>query len=128
MLHSLEVRAPFLDRDLTDFAARLPASFVRRGKTTKRILKHAFPEFLPDALVNRPKMGFGVPLGAWFRGSLRTLLHDQLGSGARLYRYVSRPHVEKLLAEQDAKVADHSHRLWLLLTLEVWLASMEKAS
>lgn len=126
MLHSLEVRAPFLDRDLTDFAARLPASFVRRGKTTKRILKHAFPEFLPDALVNRPKMGFGVPLGAWFRGSLRTLLRDQLGPGARLYRYVSRPHVEKLLAEQDAKVADHSHRLWLLLTLEVWLSSMEK--
>lgn len=125
MLHSLELRSPFLDRELTDFAARLPDAYRRRGLSKKWILKRAFADLLPSDLVNRPKMGFGVPLAAWFRTSLRELLHDHLGPSARLYRYVRRDAVERLLAEQDSGAADHGSRVWLLLTLEVWLREME---
>jgi len=125
MLHSLELRSPFLDRELTDFAARLPDGFRRRGLSKKWILKRAFADLLPDELVNRPKMGFGVPLAAWFRTSLREFLNDHLGPSARLYRYVRRDAVEKLLAEQASGAADHGSRVWLLLTLEVWLRQLE---
>ncbi|HRG97347.1 MAG TPA: asparagine synthase (glutamine-hydrolyzing) [Polyangiaceae bacterium] len=125
MLHSLELRSPFLDRELTQFAARLPDAYRRRGLNKKWLLKRAFPELLPDALANRPKMGFGVPLADWFRGALRELLNDQLGPSARLYRYLRRDAVMKVLAEQDAGTSHHAHRVWLLLTLEVWLKSME---
>jgi len=128
MLHSLEVRSPFLDRELVAFASRLPDAHRRRRFDKKWLLKRAFTDLLPSALVNRPKMGFGVPLAAWFRTSLREMLHDTLGDGARLYRYVDRRAVERLLREQDAGLADHGQRVWLLLTLEVWLRSMETSA
>ncbi|GAA5070600.1 asparagine synthase (glutamine-hydrolyzing) [Lysobacter panacisoli] len=67
MLHSLEVRAPFLDCDLVDFARRLPADTKLRGGTTKWILKQVARSLLPEEIVNRPKQGFGVPIGQWFR-------------------------------------------------------------
>lgn len=127
MMHSLELRSPFLDRALTDFAARLPDGMRRRGLSKKWILKKAFPDMLPDALVNRPKMGFGVPLAAWFRTSLKGMLDDAFAPGARLYRYVDKAEVRRLLAEQDAGKADHGQRVWLLLTLETWLRQMEEA-
>ena len=125
MLHSLELRSPFLDRELTELASRLPDNYRRRGLSKKWILKRAFADLLPDALVNRPKMGFGVPLAAWFRTSLREFLHDHLVPSARLYKYVKREAVDRLVAEQASGDADHGQRLWLLLTLEVWLRSFE---
>lgn len=128
MMHSLEARSPFLDRDLVAFAARLPDAYRRRGVDKKWILKKAFADLLPDALVNRPKMGFGVPLAAWFRGSLRPMLRDMLASGARLYRFVNKDAVDRLVLEQERGLADHGQRLWLLLTLETWLRTMEEAS
>ncbi len=128
MLHSLEVRSPFLDRELVGFAARLPDAYRRRGLDKKWLLKKAFRDMLPDELVNRPKMGFGVPLATWFRTSLREFLRDHLGDGARLYRYVKRSTVDRMMREQDAGLADHGSRLWLLLTLEVWLRKMESGS
>ncbi len=124
MMHSLEVRAPFLDTALVEYAARLPDPLRRRGLTTKWVLKRAFSDLLPTAIVKRPKMGFGVPLSSWFRGPLRTLLEDHLGERGRLYRYVRRSVVRKLLEDQFAGRADNAHRLWLLLTLEIWLSTM----
>jgi asparagine synthase (glutamine-hydrolysing) len=67
MAHSLEVRAPFLDIDLVDFVRRLPSEWKLRGGTTKALLKSALAPLLPDDILHRPKKGFGVPIGAWFR-------------------------------------------------------------
>jgi asparagine synthase (glutamine-hydrolysing) len=121
MLHGLEVRSPFLDTELVALAAALPDSYRRRGTQTKWILKQAFADLLPREIAHRAKMGFGVPLGAWFRGDLGHYIHDRLGAGARCYEWLDRDYVQKLLHEHDQGRADHGQKLWLLLTLEVWL-------
>jgi asparagine synthase (glutamine-hydrolysing) len=124
MANSLELRAPFLDTALIEYAAALPAGYLRRGLTTKRILKDAFADLLPPEIMRRGKMGFGVPLGRWFRGSLKGYLNDLLGRGARLEAYLDAGAVARLLADHDAGRSDHGQRLWLLLTFEVWLRSL----
>ncbi len=126
MAASLETRSPFLDTELIEYAARLPASYLRRGRYTKRILKDAFADLIPAPIRTRGKMGFGVPLGTWFRGDLRTYLLDHVGRGAKLDAYLSRPTVDRLLAEHAEGKADHGHRLWSLLTLEIWLRSLSR--
>jgi asparagine synthase (glutamine-hydrolysing) len=127
MAHSLEVRSPFLDTALIEYAARLPDHFKRRGTFTKWILKRAFRDVLPRAIVTRSKMGFGMPLGTWFRTSLRDYLLDHLAPGAQMYQYLDRACVEALARDHFTGRADHGHRLWLLLTLEVWLRSLQAA-
>jgi asparagine synthase (glutamine-hydrolysing) len=122
MAHALEARAPFLDTALMEYVAGLPDDFKLRGMTTKYILKKAFRDLLPPEIAQRGKMGFGVPLAAWFRGELREMLRARLLPGsARLNEYLRPEAVAALLQEHDAGSADHSHTLWLLLTLESWL-------
>ncbi|MEO6950194.1 MAG: asparagine synthase C-terminal domain-containing protein, partial [Polyangia bacterium] len=121
MAHALELRAPFLDTALIAYASRLPPSYLRRGTHTKRILKDAFANVLPIEIQRRGKMGFGVPLGAWFRGDLRAYVHDYLGPGASLDAYLDRGAVDRLLAEHSRSIVDHGQRIWALLTLEIWL-------
>ncbi len=121
MAHGLELRSPFLDTELIEYASSLPASYLRRGRTTKRILKHAFFDLLPEPIRNRGKMGFGVPLGTWFRNDLRAYLHDHLGTSARLFEYLDPRAVQSLLDEHQRGAADHGLRIWMLLTLEIWL-------
>jgi asparagine synthase (glutamine-hydrolysing) len=124
MAHALEVRSPFLDTALIEFASRLPPHLLRRGTKTKRVLRHAFADLIPPAIQRRGKMGFGMPLGAWFRGELRSYVHDRLTARARLFEYLQYEPVARLLREHDEGRADHGHRIWLLLTLEVWLRSL----
>ena len=126
MAHSLEARSPFLDTALIEYAARLPDHFRRRGTSTKWLLKHAFSDLLPAEIKNRGKMGFGIPLGTWFRGDLRTYLEDHFAAGARMYEYLEPRYVRALFDEHQRGQADHGHRLWLLLTFEIWLRSLEK--
>jgi asparagine synthase (glutamine-hydrolysing) len=121
MLHSLEVRSPFLDTALIEYAARLPNRYRRRGLNMKWLLKNAFRALLPKQIFERGKMGFGVPLGSWFRGELRQLVSDFLQPGARLYDYLDASYVRSLLDAHFAHRADHGQRLWLLLTIEIWL-------
>jgi asparagine synthase (glutamine-hydrolysing) len=128
MAHALETRSPFLDTALVEYAARLPDRYKRRGTTTKWILRRAFSDLLPPEINARGKMGFGIPLGAWFRGDLKDYLQDRLSSTASLYQYLDRAFVETMLAEHFAGRADHGHRLWLLLTLEVWLRSLARGA
>jgi asparagine synthase (glutamine-hydrolysing) len=127
MAHGLELRSPFLDTALVEYVSRLPDSFKRRGVTTKWILRRAFRDLLPPLIAGRGKMGFGIPLGTWFRGDLREYLCDHLSATALLYGLVDRPFVERLLDEHLKMRADHGHRLWLLLTLELWLRSLSRA-
>jgi asparagine synthase (glutamine-hydrolysing) len=122
MAHSLEVRQPFLDHRVVEFAASLPVSLkFRRGKG-KLLLRRAFGHLLPRAIWNRRKMGFGVPLDHWFRNELRELTHDTLLSeSARINNYFRHETISQYVAEHESKQFDHAYRLWSLLVLELWL-------
>jgi asparagine synthase (glutamine-hydrolysing) len=124
MAHALEVRCPFLDTALMDYAARLPDSFKRRGLTTKWILRRGFADLLPPQIARRGKMGFGMPLAAWLRREMRPQLQETLGGSAALHAYLDPAFVARLVREHLEGRADHAHRLWLLLTLELWLRSL----
>ena len=120
MANSLEGRSPLLDHHVMEFAASLPPSWkVRRG-TTKYLLKEAGRGWLPDDILDRPKMGFGVPIGAWFRSELRDMAWDLLTDATASGRgYFDPAEVRRLLTEH-ASGHDHSPRLWALLQLELW--------
>ena len=121
MMHSLELRSPFLDTALIDYVNALPDNMKRRGFKTKWILRDAFRDLIPDPIQQRGKMGFGVPLGTWFRTGLRDHVRDTFAPGARVYDYVRPEYVLRLLDEHEAGLNDHQHKVWLLLTLERWL-------
>ncbi len=121
MANSLEARSPFLDHEAMEFAARLPVEIKFRGGRLKSLLKRAFADLLPPENVNRRKMGFGVPVGQWFRGPLRDLLRDALLSPRSLERgYFRESEVRRLVDEHLERRADHSFQLWNLLMLELW--------
>lgn len=125
MAHALETRSPFLDTRLIEFAFRLPERLRLRGLQTKYLLRRAFVDFLPREIVTRGKMGFGVPLRKWFQTDLREFLCDHLlAPRAELGRYVDARYVQALCEEHFSGKADHSHRLWTLLTFEVWLQAL----
>lgn len=122
MAHSLEVRAPFLDQDLAEFVARLPTSMKLRGGTGKIVLRGAVGDLLPESILARRKMGFGVPINAWFRGELLPLLRDTLLGPTLARRGWFEPgSVKRLLDEHASGRADHAYRLWALRMLELWL-------
>jgi asparagine synthase (glutamine-hydrolysing) len=121
MANGLEARSPFLDHEVMEFAARLPVEIKFRRGRLKSLLKRAFADLLPPENVNRRKMGFGVPVGQWFRGPLRELLCDSLLSPRSLGRgYFREPEVRRMVDEHLGRRADHSFQLWNLLMLELW--------
>jgi asparagine synthase (glutamine-hydrolysing) len=121
MAHSLEGRSPFLDHKLVEFAASLPSDWKVRGVTTKRILKESLRGFIPDPILNRPKMGFGIPLKEWFEGRYFNLLKDILLDQDALKRgYFREEALRTLLEEHQMGKRDHGYRLWALLVLELW--------
>ena len=121
MAHGLEVRSPFLDTELLEFAARLAPALKIRGLSLKRVLKRALADVLPDAILTRPKRGFGVPLDRWFRNDLNSYTAAMLGSRARVRGHLNGAELDKLLAEHNAGGRNHGHALWTLLTLEIFL-------
>lgn len=121
MACSLESRAPLLDFELVEWAARLPATYKMHGTRRKRVLEDALAGRLPRDLFDRPKMGFAVPVGAWLRGELRELVKDALlGPTCRQRGYVNEHAVASLLREHGNGRADHSAAIWALLMLELW--------
>jgi len=124
MAHALEVRAPFLDPALGEYALRLPGRLKIRGATTKRVLKEAVADLLPAEIRNRRKHGFGVPVDAWFRGDLGRYLESQLLTDAsRISQHLSPGPIRRMVTEHAAGRANHGQGLWTLLTLEVFLRS-----
>jgi asparagine synthase (glutamine-hydrolysing) len=122
MAHSLEARSPLLDHRLLEFVARLPSNLKLRGSSSKYLLKRALRGTLPDAVLDRPKMGFGVPLGDWLRTGLRELLQDTLLSERALARGYFRPAALREMVERQLAGSDVNQRvLWDLLLLELWL-------
>jgi asparagine synthase (glutamine-hydrolysing) len=126
MANSLEVRCPLLDHELAELAATIPTSLKIRNGQGKYILRRALGDRLPPALLNRRKMGFGVPLAAWFRGPLQPMLMDVLTSRRFFERGIVSPDfVCQLLQEHTVGRRDNSHWLWALLMLETWFLSLE---
>jgi asparagine synthase (glutamine-hydrolysing) len=122
MAASLEARSPLLDHELMEFVARLPARFKLHRLERKWIFKRALRGILPDSILHRRKMGFGVPLDAWFRTPpWIELLHDVLLSRHSIERgYFVRDGVARLIEEHVAGIRDRHHQLWMLLMLEMW--------
>jgi asparagine synthase (glutamine-hydrolysing) len=116
MAHSLELRSPFLDREVVELGLALPDRLKVRGRRGKIALRRAFADLLPPDVSGRGKAGFGLPLARWFRGELREQAYDLL----RTDSLFSRQPVERLLAEHEAARADHGHKLWCLLVFELW--------
>ncbi|MFO1065851.1 MAG: asparagine synthase (glutamine-hydrolyzing) [Pirellulales bacterium] len=122
MAHGLECRQPFLDYRLVEFAASLPAKWKMRWGKGKRLLRTAFDRRLPRQIWERKKMGFGVPLGVWFRNELKELTQTRLlGDDARCSSYFRRETLARLIDEHVSGRINHSYRLWNLLMLESWL-------
>ena len=121
MFHSLEVRVPFLDRAVVETALNVPVALKLRGRETKWILREAFRDLLPPDIFTRPKHGFDVPIGEWFRGPLRAQIEDVIEPSrveARgLFRHQT---LRRLLDAHLSYRRDFSNQLWQLLTLEFW--------
>ncbi|XWX03834.1 asparagine synthase (glutamine-hydrolyzing) [Aggregatilineales bacterium SYSU G02658] len=121
MAASLEARSPFLHQEVIEAAFAVPFNLRLRGKTTKYLLKQLAKDYLPADIVDRPKHGFGVPLGAWLRRDSRLVRDLLLGSGARLADVMDPLWALRLIEEHERGQVDQSRRLWALMTLEVWL-------
>lgn len=122
MSTALEVRSPLLDYRVQEFAARLPSRMKLRGATTKWALKElAIRRGLPADLVERPKQGFGVPVGTWLRRELRPWVEDLLLDRRSLERgYFDPEEVRRLVGQHLDGSADHTYRVWNLAVLEQW--------
>ena len=124
MAVGLEVRCPFLDRDLASAALQLPIEDLLPNSQRKGVLRNIAREHLPAAVIDRPKMGFSIPIGEWFRndfGSMKTLLLDSLISTEPFGEFeLDMRFVQQLVDEHMTNREDHSHRLFTLLTLSLW--------
>jgi len=122
MAHSLEVRPPFLDQRIVDFAAGLPERLKLRGSTSKYVLRRLMMDKLPRAVLQRPKIGFDVPIHEWLRGALRPLLLDTLSQEAVLASGLFHwPAVKLLVNAHLERKANHGYHLWGLMVLLIWM-------
>jgi asparagine synthase (glutamine-hydrolysing) len=121
MAVSLEARSPFLDHHVMEYAASLPEKLKLRGLTTKYLLKRVLKTLVPEENLTRSKMGFGVPIGYWFRGAMQPFLRETLLSDKALSRGLFKPEAVRSFVDRHVEAkADHSQRLWSLLMLELW--------
>jgi asparagine synthase (glutamine-hydrolysing) len=121
MAVSLEVRAPFLDPRVAEYAASLPIDYKLRGRTTKYILKRAVGDLLPAFVTRRGKKGFGVPVAEWLKGKLRPLARDLLSrERIRKAGLFNADYVQRLQDEHERGTANHRKLLWTLLMFELW--------
>jgi asparagine synthase (glutamine-hydrolysing) len=122
MAHAVEVRPPFLDSRIVDFAARLPERFKLRGSTSKVVLRHLMRNKLPSSVLTRPKVGLDIPIHEWFRGPLRGFLQDTLSRDAILDTGIfAWPAVEQLIGKHLRREANCGYHLWGLVTLLTWM-------
>jgi asparagine synthase (glutamine-hydrolysing) len=127
MAHSLEIRVPFLDNEVIDFANSLLDEQRIRGGSRKWLLKKAFAGMIPAEVFQRFKRGFGVPVSRWLRNELREYYLDHvLSPQARVARYLQMPNVEACFRDHLRGAHDYSGLLWKCLVLEIWLRHFER--
>lgn len=120
MAASIESRVPFLDHKLVEFTARMPRELKLRRGTTKWVLREAMKGILPPEILNRPKMGFPVPLGDWLRGRFRHIVDEYVISKRALARGIFDPLAVRDLVARQSRGEDHDERLWALINFEIW--------
>ncbi len=121
MAHSLELRVPFLDRELLEFASGIPGRQHLTGKETKSLLRAAVRELLPQEILRRPKRGFGTPIDIWLRMHLRPMMLDLLSERALKARGWFNPtYVAGMIRSHQEGASDYSQHLWALLIFEIW--------
>ncbi len=122
MANSLEARSPFLDHEFVELVFSLPGDWKLKGlRGHKWILKESFKDKLPPEILNRKKMGFGIPLGTWFRGPLKDFWLSHVLSPEALKRgYFEEKTLRRIWEEHQSGRRDHGYRLWALLMLELW--------
>ena len=121
MSNSLEVRAPFLDYRILEFAASIPPLIKLKKGTLKYLLKKLAEEYLPTESIHRPKWGFAIPIDDWFRKELKPYLYSViLSDKSRKRKYFNYDYVEYIIDEHLADKGYHEHKLWSLLWLELW--------
>jgi asparagine synthase (glutamine-hydrolysing) len=121
MAASLELRAPFLDTRVVEFAARLPWRLKMSLAKTKVLLKRALRGIVPDEILRRPKKGFGIPVAAWIRGPLRPLFEESLSEKALLAGGIFDPAAVRALLQTHLQGrADLRKPLWTLLMFQLW--------
>ncbi len=121
MAASLEVRVPFLDNRIVDFVCRVPARYRMRGFELKRLLKSSIKGMVPDFVLNRPKRGFGTPIGSWLRTDLQPMLRDLLEE-ERVKRggLFNADFVKQVVAAHQSGREDYTEAIVALLTFEIW--------
>ena len=121
MAFSIESRVPFLDHELAAFVSRLPDRCRVRGFTTKWILRRAAAKLIPAPILERPKVGFRVPVNRWFQGPMREFVLDHLqGAGSRTRGYYDTRVLDRTLDEHVRGRQNHEKLIWALLNLEIW--------
>jgi len=120
MAASIESRVPFLDHKLVEFTARMPREMKLRGGTTKWILREAMKGILPNEILDRPKMGFPVPVGQWFRGSYKHVIDEYVLSERTLSRGIFDSQFVRRLVHEHNTGVNHDERLWSLVNFEIW--------
>ena len=120
MANSLEVRCPFLDHRLVEYAARLPSSLKLDGRQSKVILRKAVADLVPDVILRRPKMGFAMPVANWLRTDLRALVHDHVLTDRSAHGLFSQETIRAFWNEHEAGWRDRTTELWGLLVFNLW--------
>jgi asparagine synthase (glutamine-hydrolysing) len=124
MAHSLELRVPFLDHTLVEFAASIPPEMKLKGFSTKRILKKALQDLLPSSILNRPKHGFEMPVAAWLAGPLRGHVEDRLyNSGSGVLDMLDGTTIRGLIDRHTSGQENNARQIWSLLSLDRWLTA-----
>ncbi len=121
MATSIESRVPFLDHKLVEFTCSLPERLKLRGGTTKYILREAMKGVLPEQILSRSKMGFPVPIGAWFRGAYKSVIDEYVLSDRAVARGIfNADFVRELVSRHQSGEENHDERLWSLVNFEIW--------
>ena len=126
MAVSLEARVPLLDFELVDFALRIPGNGRVTADEGKRLFRLAIKGIVPESVLSRPKRGFAIPLGRWFRGPLRQRIESLRIPSPELSQYVDTGAVQRLVSEHLIGRRDHSAMLWRLIVLDCWLAALKE--
>jgi len=121
MANSLETRAPLLDHRIIEFAYRLPLEYKLHRGTGKKVLREVLYHHVPKQLVDRPKMGFSIPLAAWLRNELRPWAENLLNQIPNDSQYFNKPMIDQIWEEHVIGLRDHTEQLWGILSLQGFL-------
>ena len=128
MAVSLEARTPFLDHRIVEFALTLPVSSKLSGKVGKRVLREVLKSYVPEALTDRPKMGFGIPIGQWLRSDLRPWAEEMLSETSLAGVGLLEPEpIRRRWSEHLAGTHNWEHHLWDVLMFQSWFCAQKTA-